>query len=79
MQQTAVLMPRVGTRITGHGEVIMRDVTFYGLHRMCVQSVGRYPDLEMWVAMVSGPVWLYHYGERSGAGQMVGLLWLYWK
>ena len=72
---------RKGTSVTGAGSVIFRDVTVHGLHRMCVEQVGQYPDLEIWAGMIqpTPKTWLHDYRERMNAGIVVCHLWIYWK
>lgn len=77
----------VGTKITGEGVVVFRDETVYGLQRMCIEQVGRYPDLEMWSEMLvrslggAPRIWRHRYVEKvSGeSGLCRCFLWMYWK
>jgi hypothetical protein len=71
----------VGTTITGQGRVVQRDVTRQGLHRMRVEALDRYPDLEIWShALGKARLLLHDYSERQAAGRvMICTLFLYWK
>jgi hypothetical protein len=75
------LQPRVKTSITGHGSVVLRDVTRQGLQRVCIGQHDQYPDLETWLAMLppNARVLAHRYTERMTAGVFVGYLWLYFK
>lgn len=73
------LNPRVGTALTGEGTVVFRDVTRFGLHRMCVECAMKYPDVEAWCEMVGAPVKLMRYTERMRGPVLFGYLWLFWK
>jgi hypothetical protein len=71
---------RVGTAITGEGIVIFRDCTRYGLQRMCIEQMDRYPDVGVWSEMVGAhSKWLHDYRERLVSGVMVCHLWMFWK
>lgn len=78
---------RVGIRISGEGVVVFRDETVHGLQRLCVEQVGKYPDLEMWSEMLFGTLgraprmWLHRYTEKvnAEAGICRCFLWMYWK
>ena len=73
------LSPALGTVITGEGKVVFRDVTRYGLHRMCVETVGKYPDVETWMELLKDrDVKAIRYTEKMTA-VFVGYLWFYWK
>lgn len=77
-------MTRVGTAITGEGVVIFKDETVHGLHRMCVEQLDKYPDVEVWSELlaVSGQqlaIARHDYRERIVSGVVVCHLWLYWK
>lgn len=74
------LNPRVGTALAGEGTVVFRDVTRFGLHRMCVECVMKYPDVEAWCEMVlPREVRLTRYTERVRGSVLFGYLWLFWK
>lgn len=76
-------MTKVGMGITNEGVVIFKDVTRHGLHRLCIEDVNHYPDLELWSEFVSTkhPVqkWLHDYRERMVANILVCHLWIFWK
>lgn len=77
---TNPLNPRVGTKITGHGLVVRRDVTRFRLHRMVVAQRERYPDLEIWCEIVKDKKLLLHwYQEKLEGNGLVCYLWLFWK
>jgi len=70
----------LGLKIAGHGQVVFRDVTRYGLHRLCVMQAGQYPDETVWVTLVRCcEVLAVRYTERIMAGVFTGFLWIYWK
>ena len=72
--------PAVGTKITGEGRVVFHDVTAYDLHRMCVATEGRYPDVEVWMELLKDRhVMFIRYAEKITAGVFIGGLWFYWK
>lgn len=75
------LSPKLGDRLTGNGVVTFRDVTRFGLHRMRVELVGRYPSVEAWCAWVrqEGGEVMTHYFEEKAGREFVGILWLFWK
>jgi hypothetical protein len=74
------ISPAVGTRITGEGSVVFHDVTFYGLHRMCVATQGKYPDVNTWMEMLKEVhVMRTRYTEKMTVGVFTGYLWFYWK
>lgn len=73
-------MTRVGTKIIGEGVVVFKDVTVHGLHRMCIEQLGKYPDVEVWAQLLG--TWryaLHDYRERLVSGFMVCHLWIFWK
>ena len=73
-------MTRVGTAIAGEGVVIFKDVTVHGLHRMCIEQLDKYPDVELWSQMLGKWSMAEHdYRERLISGVAVCHLWLYWK
>lgn len=77
---TADLAPAVGTRLTGEGLVVRRDVTVHGLHRMAVEAEGKYPDLDKWLAMLpKGARLMTHHYEEKFNNVLVCTLWLFWK
>jgi hypothetical protein len=75
-------MTRIGTSIKGEGKVVRRDITIYGLNRMCVECIGKYPDLELWSALIADKqtprVWQHRYTEKMNV-DFHGYLWIYWK
>ena len=76
------LRPALNTKITDQGKVVFRDRTRYGLHRMCVATEGKYPDLETWLRMLDATAdpKLYYYAEKTVIGDIfIGYLWLFWK
>jgi hypothetical protein len=75
-------MTCVGTAITGEGLVIFKDVTVHGLHRMCVEQLDKYPDVEVWSELLAFSGWrlaLHDYRERLVSGVVVCHLWIFWK
>jgi len=72
---------QVGTTITGEGKVVFHDVTRYGLHRLCVEVTGKYPDVEVWLEMLKDMnVRLIRYTEKITVGDLfIGYLWFYFK
>lgn len=72
---------RVGTVITGEGKVVFHDVTRYGLHRLCVETAGKYPDVEVWLEMLKAyRVKSIRYTEKITVGNLFfGYLWFYFK
>lgn len=74
------LSPAVGISIRGEGRVVRHDVTLYGLHRLCISLIGKYPDLETWCELLKDRDLLIHrYTERIVAHVCECFLWLYWK
>ena len=76
------LRPSVGTAITGQGSVCFHDVTVYGLHRMCVETKGKYPDVETWLKLLEDreyEIKLIRYTEKLNDVGFYGYLWFYWK
>jgi hypothetical protein len=77
------LQPSAKTTIRGEGGVVFRDVTRYGLHRMCVAAYRKYPDLEVWAGMLPRGADIEgaacRYAEKIVSDVFVGYLWLYWK
>jgi hypothetical protein len=72
--------PAVGTVITGEGRVVFHDVTRYDLHRMCVATPQRYPDVETWLETLKGRnVMATRYTEKTTGTVFIGYLWFYWK
>lgn len=70
----------LGTVITGEGTVVFDDVTRFGLHRTCIEVMGKYPDLELWQTLFEGKrVLATRYAEKIMANVFVGHLWFYWK
>lgn len=71
----------VGTVITGEGKVVFHDVTRYALHRLCVAVQGKYPDVEVWLEMLSEVnVKSIRYTEKITVGHVfIGYLWFYFK
>ena len=73
-------MTRVGTAITGEGAVIFKDVTVHGLQRMCVEQLGKYPDVEVWAQMIGAwSIARHDYRERIVSNVAVCHLWIFWK
>jgi len=75
-------MTSLGTVITGEGKVVRRDVTRLGLQRMCVEMIGKYPDLELWSDFVSQRqprIWRHRYTERVTEVGCHCYLWIFWK
>lgn len=74
-------MTRLGTKIKGEGVVIFKDVTVYGLHRMCVEMLDKYPDVEVWSQMLGEwSIARHDYRERIVNDFSVNCqLWFYWK
>ncbi len=73
---------RIGTKLSNEGVVIFSDVTPHGLHRACIEQVGKYPDVEAWAQMVKNPsLWQYRYTEKVNTESGIArcFLWLYWK
>ncbi len=72
--------PAVGTVITGEGRVAFHDITRFGLHRLCIEASGKYPDLETWSQMLKGMDLRGHrYTERETCGAFLCYLWIYFK
>ena len=70
----------VGTAITGEGKVVTHEMSRYGLHRLCVAVEGKYPDVEVWLDLLSDVnVKLIRYAEKVSLGVFVGFLWFYFK
>lgn len=75
------LSPSLKTKIDGYGAVVFRDLTRYGLHRMCIAQYQQYPDLETWLELLdenAKPLG-HRYTEKIVNHVFVGYLWLYWK
>ncbi len=78
--RTAVLDPAVGTAITGEGRVVFHDITRCDLHRVCIETTGKYPDLEVWSEVLKAyDLRGYRYTERETCGAFFGYLWFYFK
>ena len=77
---SADLSPAVGTRLTGDGVVMLHTVSRFGLHRVVVETEGRYPDLVKWLAMLppSARVMTHHHAERFN-NVFIGMLEIYFK
>ena len=75
------LSPAVGTSITGEGRVVFHDVSRCDLHRMCVETIGKYPDVEIWMELLKDrDVRGVRYTERvNSVGVFLGYLWFYFK
>ncbi len=74
------IKPAVGTSITGEGKVVYHDISRCDLHRMCVETAGKYPDVEIWMDMLKDKdVRGCRYTERETCGAFLGYLWFYWK
>lgn len=74
------LAPKVGTTIKGEGRIAFHDVTWSGLHRLCVETMDKYPDVEMWMELLKDKdVQSTRYTERIVAGAFIGYLWFYFK
>lgn len=71
----------VGTVITNEGRVVENDVTRYGLHRLCVEVAGKYPDVEVWLELLNEvSVKRIRYAEKITFGDLfIGYLWFYFK
>jgi hypothetical protein len=66
---------------TAVGIVTFHDRTIYELGRICIQSGGKYPDLETWVQHLTSRgkvVKTYYYAEQVGRQGLSGYLWLYY-
>ena len=72
-------MTRVGTKISGEGVVIFKDVTVHGLHRMCIQQNDKYPDVEVWSQLINWKIAAHDYRDRIVSNVVVCHLWLFWK
>jgi hypothetical protein len=70
----------LGTR-TVQGKVVRRDVTRYGLQRMCVATRDRYPDVVAWCMGLRqyGVEPSLHYYTEQVRPAFIGYLWLFWK
>lgn len=78
----AVLSPALGTVIAGEGRVVFRDVTVHGLHRMCIETKGVYPDVETWMKLLEGremKIIRTRYTEKQSEIAFFGYLWFFWK
>ncbi len=74
------LTPAVGTAIRGQGRIVYHDRTRSGLHRCCIETVDRYPDLETWCELLNDkPLQRHRYTEKLVAGVCICYLWFYWK
>lgn len=73
------LRPSLKTKIQGEGIVVHRDVTRFGLHRMCVATYAKYPDIEVWLTLLNTLPFAHRYTERIVSDVFIGYLWLYWK
>lgn len=75
-----MISPAVGTTITGEGIIVIHRVSRLGLHTMIVAVKNKYPDMELWLEMLTGKcVMLHHYSEKIVANIFTGYLWLFWK
>lgn len=76
------LRPPVKTKIVDEGTVVFHDETAYGLKRMCIVSMGKYPDLETWLGLLeptARPL-AYRYVEKITLDVVfIGYLWIYYK
>ncbi len=78
--RTPELSPAVGTSIQGEGRVVFHDVTRYGLHRLCIETSRKYPDLEIWSELLKDKdLRGYRYTERITCDVFLGYLWFYFK
>lgn len=74
------LKPKVGTSIQGEGRIVFHDVTRYELHRLCVETIEKYPDVETWMELLKDwNVQEVRYTEKIVAGALFGYLWFYFK
>ena len=74
------LTPTKRTTIKGEGSVVHHDETRFGLRRMCVASYEKYPDLDVWCALLPQQRLLAHrYVDRMTSGVFIGYLWIYYK
>ena len=82
MHRITNVSPAVGTAITGEGKVVWHDVTGYGLHRMCVSTKDKYPDVETWLKLLEDrryEIKSIRYAEKQNDVAFYGYLWFYWK
>ncbi len=78
--RTAKLDPAVGTVIKGEGKVVFHDVSRCDLHRMCVETAGKYPDVEIWTEVLKDKdIRGVRYTEKETCGAFLGYLWFYFK
>lgn len=76
-----ILSPAIGTTITGEGRVVFHDISRCGLHRMCVETEGKYPDWEVWAELLKTyDIRGMRYTEKETIlVAFLGYLWIYFK
>ena len=82
-----VLLPRVGTTVSGFGEVVVHRFSSQGLACLCITKVGGYPDLDTWVEMLERlndkiklEIKSHNFTEiKHDNARMECFLWIYYK